>query len=108
MNARFWAYINGAPVKLTLAPHQTLRHVSGGLTEEGYSWECIYWHFDGASIHRGVTVQACDCDGRIDRHHDSQCALADLAACEYEGIAYAAWSDGEESQRDYSAEAAGY
>jgi len=34
--------------------------------------------------------------------------LADLAACEYEGIAYAAWSDGEESQRDYSAEAAGY
>jgi hypothetical protein len=35
-NIRFWAYVNGCYVKITLRYGDALPHYEGGATEEGY------------------------------------------------------------------------
>ena len=43
-NARFWQWINGGPVKITLRPGQTITHYVGGSTDEGYERTWHKWH----------------------------------------------------------------
>lgn len=110
MIARFWTLVNGSPVKLTLAPDQTLQHTSGGATDEGYSWECAAWSFDGQTITHSYHQKACDCDGPIEHWSAMHCELAKLHTGfdEGAGIRYPSWEQGEHSQRDHNAERAGY
>jgi hypothetical protein len=95
-NARFDDYTaTGATVTLTLKPGATLTHVSGGPTEEGYyRCETVYAYTDGI-VYRDTYTDSRDCDGRYSMHTAEQ--LID-----------GKWERVNASQRDYSAEAAGY
>jgi hypothetical protein len=106
--ARFWIYHNGA-VRIKLGTDQTFHHVSGGATDEGYSWEAARYTFDGKLVTCEWSTDARDCDGRMTRGGVTVCRVGDLAAgiCE-DGIAFPAWQQIDESQRDFAAEAMGY
>lgn len=106
---RFWHFVNDGPVLLKLRQGQTLAHVEGGPTDEGYSYTAVQFEFDGATVIRRETTRAQDCDGRIDRCSDAICPVVDLAAGgDLDGVRYPAWQWADSSQRDYSAEAMGY
>lgn len=50
-NARFWVFASGlAPVRLTLAPGETLTHAHGGPTEEGYHHEQDVWQYEDVNV----------------------------------------------------------
>ncbi len=66
-NARFWAYVNCGPVKLTLRPGQSLEWSIGGRTEEGFSSERTRWEWDGNTLTRHWSDTGRDCDGRYER-----------------------------------------
>lgn len=112
-NARFWVWVNGGNVKLTLKPGQRLVHNEGGPDEEGYSYTQEAWKHEGRYVTRCWTMQAKDCDGRIDRFDRSRYKVADMitdyAYKESSDIQHRPeWENTGGSQRDYSAEAAGY
>lgn len=108
---RFFAFINGA-VKLTLREGQSLSHVTGGPTDEGYCYSHLTWEFDGEFVTMEADCRAQDCDGRLDTHSTARCPVGKLKAGYVEDddatVAYPAWEDHRTSQRDYSAEAMGY
>ena len=106
--ARFWVYHNGA-ARIKLRQDQTFHHVYGGATDEGYSWEFARYTFDGKQVTCEWSTDARDCDGRMTRHGVTVCRFGDLAAGHNEdGIAFPAWQQIDECQRDHTAEAAGY
>lgn len=108
--ARFWIFDNGA-VRLKLNAGDSFRHVTGGPTDEGYSYTESFYSFDGKTVIRNYRTQASDCDGRIDRHGVVICALANLSAGYVDaesGVTFPEWRHVKRGQRDYSAEAAGY
>lgn len=111
-NARFWIYYAPAEccVKVTLRPGQKIEYHSGGLTEEGshYEWQ-QYSHENGVIVSRREQ-RGRDCDGRYSYSNTDICKLENLKAYQnrYTGLNMPLWEDGEYSQRDYSAEAAGY
>ncbi|MBR0998800.1 hypothetical protein ABIF65_003718 [Bradyrhizobium japonicum] len=109
--ARFWHYHKSGAVKIKLRPGQTVHHSHGGRTDEGWHRESNAFQFDG----RTVTVEWCndgaDCDGRLTRSGISHCAADRLTAGYHDtetGESFPDWQEGESSQRDYAAEAAGY
>jgi hypothetical protein len=112
-NARFWEFINGAPVKLTLTPGQTLHHYQGGPTDEGWSSEATSWRLsnNGRMLRREHTSDGADCDGRVSSGCDAV-ALPDPA--DFVPLYYSPelsrpyWRDAGGWQRDRQAEAAGY
>jgi hypothetical protein len=107
--ARFWYYVNGCDVLIKLRPGQCVQHVHGGPTDEGYSYTANVWRHDGCGVYREWTVNAQDCDGRIDRHGDDYCPLSELrCGAEVDGRWFPAWHKLRRGQRDYSAEAMGY
>jgi len=108
-NARFWTYINGGPVKLTLHPGQRLTWGKWERTDEGWSSEAYTWTHE----EQWVSLQWCDdgvdCDGRMRRGGKSFVPLTSLhAGNTMDGITYPAWREKDSWQRDYQAEAAGY
>ena len=112
-NIRFWEIVNDSWVKITLAPGQTLCHTAGGLTDEGYSIEHVVYDYDSDAITRAITCEARDCDGRLDRFFEQTLERIELVAADPSMMdrpagPRAVWADGESSQRDYPAEAAGY
>lgn len=112
-NARFWEYHNGAPVKLTLRPGQSLSHYSGGRTDEGWSSTATTWRLssNGRVLERDITSDGADCDGRLTTGCDSV-ALTERDS--FVPLYYAPellrpdWRDAGGWQRDQFAEAAGY
>lgn len=84
--------------------------------EEGWSSTYVCWELTGDVVTCSITDDGTDCDGRLTRHSTYVCPVAELATRE----PYAAegetpppfrlptWYEGRHSQRDYSAEAAGY
>ena len=120
MNARFWAYINGGPVKITLRPGQTLSHYQAWATDEGWASEGDTWEHTGDGVEHEYASDGADCDGRLSSGGDSYCALCDLRAGNYpyitegddlemwEDVRYPAWQDAGGYRRDYQAELAGY
>lgn len=130
-NARFWQWLNGGWVKITLRPGQTLTHATGGETEEGWSFEGRNWHHDGDAITSTVSQESLDCDGRFDASFAFKCPLGDLRARDMHaeeqeravaqekdptlpyfnesiGIFAPDWERLNASQRDHEAERAGY
>lgn len=107
-NARFWTYVHGDLVKLTLRPGQTLEHSEGGPTEEGYHWLWIEWTLHHDHVTRFTREDSRDCDGRVTDEEHAECALDQLSAHEFEGTRFPQWERSHERHRDYNAEAAGY
>lgn len=125
-NARFWVYVNGGPVKITLRPGQQLSWSCGGPTDEGWSRESETWGYDCEDHVGEVFRQWChdgrDCDGRLTREGEDVCDLADLrrewpgglddmSQAERDGwrdVRWPAWRKAKSCQYDEYAEAAGY
>lgn len=78
MNARFWTIINGSPVKITLQPHETLRHTRGGPTEEGYSYSGNEWYWDERVVHVLNWSKARGCDGPLETYCEQWINPCDL------------------------------
>ena len=118
--ARFWAFINDSPVKISIRPGMVLLHASGGAHEEGYSMEWIRWEHDGDRVLCEFGTVGRDCDGPHETTSELQCPLPDLRSriIELEScgfwprprswLLFPAWEKISTSQRDYTAEAAGY
>jgi hypothetical protein len=116
-NARFWAHINGSPVKITLRPGQQLSHCTGGPTDEGWSREWHTWTHEGDHVHESMGSEGQDCDGRSGWCGEYTCGLDSLHTgnpipdwtvdTPLRGF-YPAWQKYDESRYDEYAEAAGY
>lgn len=102
-NARFWVYVNVGDVKLTLKPDQRLVHNEGGPCEEGYCFTQEVWEHTGRYVVRCLAMEAKDCDGRVEHFWRSRTSICDIPDDHRPD-----WEDEGSSQRDYSAEAAGY
>jgi hypothetical protein len=108
-NARFWVYLNGNPVKLTLRPGQTLLWSRCWRTDEGWDAEARHWSHDGDKIRLDWCTDGVDCDGRLREGGELSAALAHLHdGREVDGITYPEWQQRDTWRRDYQAEAAGY
>ena len=119
-NARFWAFINGCPVKITLKPGQILSHCSGGRCEEGHAFHSETWEHVGHAVESSWSRWGSDCDGRysdggqgfapLDQldTHDGYADAEDQRPPELVGILFPSWEVADRFQRDYAAEAAGY
>ena len=120
MTARFWQWINGGWVKLSIAPGCGLHHATGGRTDEGWSSECSAWWVDAEqpdTVWSSHDSDGVDCDGRLSRSATFCCRVDQLDAndldhldpAERDGVpGVPAWERAHASQRDYAAEAMGY
>jgi hypothetical protein len=113
---RFWYWINGSPVKITIKLGETITIETGGSHEEGWSREVITFHVWNGCVLQDVYTDGQDCDGRISTSASLRCPFDQLQAvpgCEdAEKILgpslWPKWQRVKSGQRDYSAEAAGY
>jgi hypothetical protein len=112
MNARFWVFVNGNDVKLTLKPGQGLQWGKSWRHDEGWSSEDYYWRYpkDGGVIFRSHGTDGTDCDGRMSTIHESFCFPEDLQAhfVDEDTPMLPKWERINSRQRDYQAERAGY
>jgi hypothetical protein len=69
VNARFWQYVNGSPVKLTLRPGQRVQWYTWHEHEEGWASEAHRWSLDPESglVFDEWQTDGRDCDGRLQR-----------------------------------------
>lgn len=108
-NFRFWAWVNGGWVKLSLLPREALSHREGGPCEEGYDVTWTTWEHEGTGVFRSTFRDARDCDGRITREYDDFADAGSLAAVRADdGTMRPDWHELECQSRDYAAEAMGY
>ena len=77
-NRRFWVYVNGDCVKLTLHPDQELRWWVGGLTDEGYHHEHHQWSWHEEGVERYYVSDGKDCDGRLSHSLEGFCPTDQL------------------------------
>ena len=95
--------------RITLEPGETFRVSIGGTHEEGYCTEHITYTHECTYIRREIFTQSRDCDGR---HNDFRTLVCNLDKLESykngSGIMIPDWELVSNSQRDYTAEAAGY
>lgn len=111
-NARFWEYINGDWVKLTLRPGQVKNWRCSGATEEGWSAETYQWYYDGpsATIFCKYMSDGVDCDGRLKRFWTGSFDITGRKWLDHADptILSPDWHECSASQRDYVAELMGY
>jgi hypothetical protein len=110
--ARFWVYTHKGLARIKLRKGQSLTHVEGGPTDDGYSYTSTTWSFDDDRIVLEWATKASDCDGPISRGGAQFALLAELKVLSHEECkhAFPAWQSCEDAgwQRDAFAEAAGY
>ena len=123
-NARFWVYVNGGYVKITLRPGDELEHYAWEPTDEGFESMWYTWSYTGHFVHRAWANNSRDCDGRYHREGIDRCHLQKLYwhrvsfSRYFDGDIHQVlqpdypplplWQDVQYAQRDYAAEAAGY
>lgn len=108
-NARFWQYINGSYVKLTLQHGQQLNWSNSEATDEGFSAEAYTWELDGEVVQMYHTTSGRDCDGRHSSEQDFFCFIDELYSwIGTDGHMMPMWELEDYMNRDYSAEAMGY
>jgi len=107
---RFWDYVNGDYVKISLRPGDTLEHYCAQVTDEGYSSERTTWSHDGDAVLSTCETDGRDCDGRMTTYSAVVAHETNLRVRSVDGApAYMPdWRKVKSSQRDYSAEAMGY
>lgn len=62
---RFWEWVNGSPVKITLYLHKPLDWGQAWGHEEGWSSKSCRWELTTDSIVRTSGTDGRDCDGRL-------------------------------------------
>ena len=118
-NARFWTYVNGGWVKLTLEPGQFFEWHEGGPTDEGWDWTTHTWQSIGEYVSHITARNACDCDGRMEwanRYRAHVLALRNhlpytpalFPLGDNKPLLVPRWETISRSQRDHEAEKAGY
>ena len=110
-NARVRVFLHDALIPLTLRPGQTLNWSRGGRTDEGWSAEYHEWTYDAETrmVRWERTEDGVDCDGRMTVHTSLECPIDRLSSYRnYYGELVPDWERAGSSQRDYTAEAAGY
>jgi hypothetical protein len=83
VNVRFWVWINGGWVRLTLRPGQTLEHCKHCRTDEGWSAEWTRWTHDWDQVVRESVSDGRDCDGRLTEDWMDFCPFERLDQLEY-------------------------
>lgn len=78
--ARFWDYINGSPVKISLRDGQELNHCVIEYHEEGSESQLISYSRDGNEIYKHVETWGRDCDGGYGHSSALFCFVDNLAA----------------------------
>jgi hypothetical protein len=84
--------------------------------EEGWWSRQETYEFDGVVVRSYIETDGTDCDGRMQRFSEFHCAVSDLATMigwyngreDVSAPRMPAWESGPKSQRDHTAEAAGY
>lgn len=106
---RFWDWINGGPVRLSLALGETLEWGGGAPDEEGYSAFAQTWRGIPGGVFCEWSTWGRDCDGPHQSGGEAFCLVSRLGAGARgaEG-GWPAWQATTEWQRDHYAEAAGY
>lgn len=79
-NARFWEYVNGSDVKITLRPGESKHWHRGGRTEEGWESQTIIWEDseDDGCVYCTIIEEGKDCDGGYRHTNVFVCPIADL------------------------------
>lgn len=117
MNARFWEWINGGWVKLTLRRGQCLAHHTHRTTDEGWESKTNLWFYCNDFVTNTWVNRSKDCDGRLDSGGSVSCHVMGLRkrdmwmaieASENRGIFSPDWKKVDGWQRDHAAEAMGY
>jgi hypothetical protein len=107
--ARFWVFVNGDAVKLSLRKGQTLSYSVGCSTDEGWERTTYVWEFDGQFVSEQYDWDGRDCDGRMSRSAEYVCHVEELPnGNETECAKYPLWKEAKSERRDFAAEAAGY
>jgi len=115
-NVRFWEYINGSPVKLSLSAEQIINWSRLSPTDEGWAKEArTYEYAEDGMVTLLIVTEEKDCDGRIktvwegyfDPREERELLPAEKAA-DYPGLPIPVWHEKKRRQRDYTAEAMGY
>lgn len=83
-NARFWLWVNGGWVKVTLKPATSLRWGESHATEEGYHFERISLEYDGDTVYFEEYYGGRDCDGELENTIQYACALENLRSDPHE------------------------
>lgn len=110
-NHRTLAFGYGDWVKITLRPGQSLSMFAGHNHEEGFTCQAETYTLEDDIVRAELTTWGRDCDGRHESRDDSWCHVVDLRDTypdEYAPHYRPTWNRGAFSQRDYTAEAAGY
>ena len=118
-NARFWEYVNGEWIKITVKPGQSLAWSQGGPNEEGWNMEGFRFRYIDDAIRADYWSDGRDCDGRMSDSSSFTCPISRLQVRKpnvfggevygpEDGSLLPAWDKLDSQHRDYSAEAAGY
>jgi hypothetical protein len=110
-NLRFWHFVHGSPVKLTIKHGQTLNHCQGEPTDEGYSMSAVSFFHQGDKVERHDISRGRDCDGESGAFMVLHCAINKLygRSNEYSPCGHSpAWVIEADEVYDRNAEAAGY
>lgn len=121
---RFWTIHHGSPVRLALQDGQEIRHGYRAPTDEGFHAEHSTYRREAGRVTLEWRSEGRDCDGRVSA--EGECSFAEGEAQAkritngeyiegigggeeyYPGLLFPQWEQGESSQRDHTAEAAGY
>lgn len=101
-------------VRLSLRDGESLSHWQSQPDDEGYHSRASVWRREGGAIHQEITIDGRDCDGRHSYYYDAVCPVERATARPHVSPGsigmpgLPAWESVSESQRDYTAEAAGY
>lgn len=87
INARFWEYVNGSLVKITMRPDQTMNWGERHSTDEGWHGTSKSWEYDGLTVYHTYVSEGRDCDGELSETLSFECALELLQS--------ETWYDGE-------------
>lgn len=108
-NARFWIFVHGSDVKITLRPGDEVQYSHSQDTDEGWRRESRVYTFDGVFVRNESHSRERDCDGLMEHFGEYLCHVDNLKdGPNIDGIGFPAWEKERESQRDHSAERAGY
>jgi hypothetical protein len=110
-NVRFYDFINGSPVRITLQPGKSLSHSEFQPTDEGYSRISNTWTHMGERVYCETHTDSRDCDGRYSSDVLSVFNISEAAAGFHDveaGVRLPKWVNVDARQRDYTAESMNY
>jgi hypothetical protein len=91
-NIRFWTWLNGGLVKLTLKPDERIVHYHRAPTEEGFHGEGHEFFYDagGERLLNMMLTEGRDCDGYTSYSSIWECSFDQLKArpCECDGSVF--------------------